>query len=41
MISLVRKGVLSLNLNWWVCFLGLGPEGRVTMGWGGVLVVRC
>ena len=35
-MSLVRKGEsLSLNLDWRVCFLGLGPEGWVTMGWEG------
>ena len=29
MMSLVRKGEsLSLNLDWRVFFLGLGPEGR-------------
>ena len=29
MMSLVRKGEsLSLNLDWSVCFLGLGTEGR-------------
>ena len=36
MMSLVRKGEsLSLNLDWRVCFLGLGPEGWVTMWWEG------
>ena len=35
-MSLVRKGEgLSLNLDWRVCFLGLGPERCVTMGWEG------
>ena len=35
-MSLVRTGEsLSLNLDWRVCFLGLGPEGRVTMEWEG------
>ena len=36
MMLLVRKGEsLSLHLDWRVCFLGLGPERRVTMGWEG------
>ena len=36
MMSLVkRRECLSLNLDCRVCFLGLGPEGRVTMGWEG------
>ena len=40
-MSLVRKGEsLSLNLDWRVCFLGLGPEGQVTMGWEGCVGCR-
>ena len=36
MMSLIRKGEsLPLNLDWRVYFLGLGPEGQVTMGWEG------
>ena len=40
-MSMVRKGEnLCLNLDVRVCFLGLAPEGWVTMGWEGCVGCR-